>query len=133
MTSHSRRAASAGSNQPPAEVPQEDYEMEEAPQNDQTRHRRQLKTRLSISSVSLDLLLSRSHFYSTQSQRPKLRHPSTTTSPISKSLPPTQHPQVDTILVQLNKRVEQTARDLLQAQGKSKMEHDEALRQHKQA
>ncbi|CDS06466.1 hypothetical protein LRAMOSA08994 [Lichtheimia ramosa] len=54
--------------------------------------------------------------------------------PTSSTIPTTkQHPEVNSILVQLNQCIEQTARDLLKAQGKSKQEHEEAIRQHKQA
>lgn len=45
----------------------------------------------------------------------------------------TRHPQVDSVLVQLNERVEHTARNLLQTQGKSRTEHEEAMHQHFQA
>ncbi|KAJ8651272.1 hypothetical protein O0I10_013242 [Lichtheimia ornata] len=49
----------------------------------------------------------------------------------SKHASSTIHADVDTILVLLNQRVEQTARELLKAQDKSKEEHDVAMRQHK--
>lgn len=56
-----------------------------------------------------------------------------TQPPVSNIQVPTRHPQVDSVLVQLNERVEYTARHLLQAQGQSRAEHEEAMRQHHQA
>lgn len=124
MTSRSRRAASTGNSQPPAsnsqtpvdnnqtpaEPPQEDHEMAEAPQV--TSQASTMNTQGVSQATS-----------ATQDQQ----------TPVSEASTPTQHPQVDTILVQLNERVEQTARDLLKAQGKSTNEHEEAMRQHRQA
>ena len=54
-------------------------------------------------------------------------------TPVSNAPPQTMHPQVDAILVLLNQHVEETARDLLKAQGKSKEEHDKAIQKHTQA
>ncbi|KAJ8652803.1 hypothetical protein O0I10_011542 [Lichtheimia ornata] len=114
MTSRTRRAASAGSNQPPAENRQEDHDMAEASQDtNQAATEQETTNTQDVPQPS----------GATQQQQ----------TPVSEPQPPVQHPQVDTILVQLNERVEQTARDLLQAQGKSQAEHEEAMRHHRQA
>lgn len=85
---------------------QEDTDMPQAPSQEQTSQGPQQEAR-------------ESHGASQDNQS---KHASTTL-----------HPEVDSILVLLNQRVEQTARELLRAQDKPQEELDMALRQHQQA
>ncbi|CDH61108.1 predicted protein [Lichtheimia corymbifera JMRC:FSU:9682] len=91
--------------------PQEDQQMEEASQVDQEN---------TIQDTTQDTLQ-------------PLVPPQQQQAPVPHAQVTPQHPEVDPILVLLNERVEQTARDLLRAQGQSQPEHEEAIRLHKQA
>ncbi|CDH61242.1 predicted protein [Lichtheimia corymbifera JMRC:FSU:9682] len=114
MTNRTTRSSSSTRrSQPPEDPtpenpPQEDHQMEEAPQVNQGNNVQE----------------------TTQTTPQPLATPQQQQAPFAGAQVPSQHPEVDPILVLLNERVEQTARDLLHAQGQSQTEHEEAMRLH---